>query len=117
MNQSTTTSVPSALPDPALRMTGVRKVYEMGDENVVALDGADLTVGRNEIIALLGPSGSGKTILCPIAGGLLGATEGDVLVGGNDITHYSARQLSELRRKDGRVRIPGGQRGPVPHRT
>ena len=46
---------------PALRMEGVRKTYEVGDEEVVALDHADLTVGSDEIVALVGPSGSGKT--------------------------------------------------------
>ena len=62
----------------ALRMEGVRKVYEVGGETVVALAGADLTVGADEIVALVGPSGSGKTTLCSIAGGLLTPTEGSV---------------------------------------
>lgn len=83
---------------PALQMEGVRKVYEMGDEEVVALDHADLTVAPGEIVALVGPSGSGKTTLCSIAGGLLTPTEGKVLVGGDDISDYSAKQLTEFRR-------------------
>ncbi len=82
----------------ALQMRGVRKVYEVGGEEVVALAGADLTVAAGEIIALVGPSGSGKTTLCSIAGGLLTPTEGSVIVGGEDISDYSARQLTEFRR-------------------
>ena len=83
---------------PALRMEGVRKTFPSGDEEVVAVSRADLTVGADEIVALVGPSGSGKTTLCSIAGGLLGATEGAVVVGGEDISGYSQKQLTEFRR-------------------
>jgi putative ABC transport system ATP-binding protein len=83
----------------ALRMEGVRKTYSVGDDEVVALDHADLTLGGDEIIALVGPSGSGKTTLCSIAGGILSASEGSVVVGGEDITGYSSKQLTEFRRQ------------------
>jgi putative ABC transport system ATP-binding protein len=83
----------------ALRMEGVRKTYRVGDDEVVALDRADLTLGGDEIIALVGPSGSGKTTLCSIAGGILSASEGSVVVGGEDITDYSSKQLTEFRRQ------------------
>jgi len=84
---------------PALVMDGVRKVYRVADEEVVALDRADLTVGPDEIVALVGPSGSGKTTLCSIAGGILSPTAGRVVVGGHDISSYSPRQLTEFRRE------------------
>ena len=96
---TTTTGPPADGAGPALRMEGVRKVYEMGDEDVVALDHASLTLGPDEIVALLGPSGSGKTTLCSIAGGLLHATEGDVVVAGQDITGYNSKQLSRFRQE------------------
>ncbi len=82
----------------ALHLEGVRKTYPVGGDEVVALDRADLTLGRDEIIALVGPSGSGKTTLCSIAGGILSPTEGRVVVGGQDISGYSSRQLTEFRR-------------------
>jgi putative ABC transport system ATP-binding protein len=78
-------------------MEKVRKVYRVGDDEVVALDRADLTVRSDEIVALVGPSGSGKTTLCSIAGGILSATSGTVVVGGEEITHYSDRQLTTFR--------------------
>ena len=56
----------------------MRKVYPTGDEEVVALDHATLTLDHDEIVALVGPSGSGKTTLCSIAGGILSATDGTV---------------------------------------
>ncbi len=84
---------------PALRMAGVRKVYAVGDAEGGALDGVDLTVGPDEILALVGPSGSGKTTLCSIAGGLLTPTEGEVVVGGEEISGYGAKQLTTFRQR------------------
>ena len=84
---------------PALDMEAVRKVYQSGGEEVVALDHANLLVDGDEIVALVGPSGSGKTTLCSIAGGILAPTAGRVMVGGHDISGYSARQLTEFRRE------------------
>src|SRR5690606_16369302 len=83
---------------PALRMEGVRKTYHVAGDEVVALDHADLEVAPGEIVTLVGPAGSGKTTLCSIAGGLLSPTEGTVAVGGEDITRYTPRQLTEFRR-------------------
>jgi putative ABC transport system ATP-binding protein len=83
---------------PALRMEAVRKVFRSGDDEVVALDHVDLTVGSDEILALVGPSGSGKTTLCSIAGGLLRATDGTVVVGDRDISDLGPKDLTEFRR-------------------
>ena len=83
---------------PALQMRDVRKVYEMGDEEVVALDHATLTVDADEMVALVGPSGSGKTTLCSIAGALLSPTEGEVVVAGQDISGFSGKELARFRR-------------------
>jgi putative ABC transport system ATP-binding protein len=83
----------------ALEMTDVRKVYRVGGDEVVALDRATLAAAQNEIIALVGPSGSGKTTLCSIAGGILSASEGRVVVGGQDITDFGERELSAFRRE------------------
>ncbi|MEY2959724.1 MAG: hypothetical protein RLZZ01_2292 [Actinomycetota bacterium] len=82
---------------PALELRDVRKVYRVGDADVVALDHATLTVATGEIVALVGPSGSGKTTLCSIAGGILSSTAGSVVVAGEDITGYSDRQLTRFR--------------------
>ncbi len=94
----TATTQPTDRTTSALEMRGVRKAYRVGDDEVLALDGADLTVASDEIVALVGPSGSGKTTLCSIAGGLLSPTDGSVVVSGRDISGYSGRQLTEFRR-------------------
>jgi putative ABC transport system ATP-binding protein len=83
---------------PALTMDDVRKTYRSGDEEIVALDHATLTVGDDEMIALVGPSGSGKTTLLSIAGGLLSPTAGQVRVGPHEITGYDAKALTTFRR-------------------
>ena len=91
------TTAPTAV-STALQLSDVRKVYSMGDgSDVVALDHANLALDSDEMVALVGPSGSGKTTLCSIAGGILSATEGTVVVGGEDISNYSAKQLTKFR--------------------
>jgi putative ABC transport system ATP-binding protein len=83
----------------ALQLEQVCKTYRMGDAEVHALDHVDLTVGDEEIVALVGPSGSGKTTLCSIAGGILSPTSGTVVVGGKDISSYSDKELTRFRRE------------------
>ena len=85
---------------PALQLGNVRKIYQSGDSEIVALDHANLEVPDDEILALIGPSGSGKTTLLSIAGGLLSPSEGNVVVGGHDITEYSAKELTKFRREE-----------------
>lgn len=104
MTPSPTTTTSTGTPDRrgaglALHLDSVRKVYRMGDSEVVALDHATLDVADDEVLALVGPSGSGKTTLCSIAGGILSPTEGRVVVGGDDITDYSPKQLTTFRQE------------------
>ena len=81
----------------ALELHDVRKVYRSGDEELVALDRTQLTIGDDEMVALVGPSGSGKTTLISIVGGLLRPTDGVVVVGGEDISDYDAKRLTRFR--------------------
>lgn len=82
----------------ALELQDVTKVYGAGENAVTALAHATLTVAGDEMIALVGPSGSGKTTLLSIAGGLLRATSGSVIVGGTDISRADAKELTDFRR-------------------
>ena len=97
---STTHAANSTVTGNALELADVRKVYTLGDgSEIVALDDATLTLASDEIIALVGPSGSGKTTLCSIAGGILSATSGSIVVGGEDISGHNARQLTTFRQE------------------
>ncbi len=79
-------------------MSGVRKTYQLGDQEVVALDEVDLSVG-DEMVVLMGPSGSGKTTLLSVAGALLAPTAGTVRVGDEDISGLDDRALARFRRE------------------
>ena len=85
---------------PALVMEAVRKIYRSGDDEVVALDHADLVVGDKEMVTLVGPSGSGKTTLLSIAGGLLSPTAGRVVVGEQEVSALAPRQLTAFRQSE-----------------
>jgi ABC-2 type transport system ATP-binding protein len=67
---------------PIISVSALRKTYKSG---LVALDGIDLAIERQEIFALLGPNGAGKTTLISIICGTVGISSGQVLVDGHDI--------------------------------
>lgn len=76
---------------------GIMKVYEMGSHKVEALRGLDFSVQSGEFVGIMGPSGSGKSTLMHILGCLERATEGVYLLGGQDISSVSDRDLSLIR--------------------
>ncbi|RAK56364.1 macrolide ABC transporter ATP-binding protein [Phenylobacterium soli] len=82
-----------------IEVHGLKKLYTMGEEEVVALGGVDLTVERGEHVAVIGPSGSGKSTLMNILGGLDRPTAGDYRFEGEDIAHFDDNELAEFRRR------------------
>ncbi len=82
----------------ALRLRGVTRVHGSGAGQVRALDGVDLDVGHGQLVAIMGPSGSGKSTLLNIAGGLDGATDGEVLVGDVALGPLGVEARAALRR-------------------
>ena len=79
-----------------LGLRGVTKVYP-GPPPVEALRGVDLDVEGGELVVIVGPSGSGKSTLLNIMGALDVPTEGEVIIGGEDIARLSDRRLSGIR--------------------
>ena len=59
-----------------INLENISKVYQVGSEEVHALDGVSLKIDRNEYVAIMGPSGSGKSTLMNILGCLDTPTEG-----------------------------------------
>src|SRR5262245_24621428 len=78
---------------------GVTKTYDMGEVQVHALRGVDLSLYSGELVVLLGPSGSGKSTLLNILGGLDRATAGQVMYRDWDITQAKEKELTQYRRK------------------
>jgi len=75
----------------------VAKTYEMGELEVVAVSGVDLTIQRGEFVAIIGPSGSGKTTLLNLIGCLDKPTSGSYYLAGQNVGAMRDRQLSRLR--------------------
>ena len=76
----------------------VSKVYTMGEVRINALHDADFVIDEGELCVIVGPSGAGKTTLLNILGGMDTLTEGEVYVGGRDISHLGVRELTAYRR-------------------
>jgi putative ABC transport system ATP-binding protein len=77
---------------------GITKVYRMGEVEVHALRGVDLTLQEGELMVLLGPSGSGKSTLLNILGGLDVPTAGRVRYRGEELTTADESRLTQYRR-------------------
>jgi ABC-type lipoprotein export system ATPase subunit len=74
------------------------KTYGAKGFQTKVLMGIDLTIYKNDFIAIMGPSGSGKTTLLNILSTIDKPTQGTVMLDNEDITRASIRELSRLRR-------------------
>ena len=82
-----------------IRLTGVHKVYDAGENAVLALRGIDLEIKPGEYIALMGPSGSGKSTLMHILGCLDVPTQGEYFLDGTPVSGMSSRALAGIRNR------------------
>ena len=81
-----------------IEIRDLKKVYHVGDVDVHALRGVDLSVARGEFVAIVGPSGSGKSTLFNILGGLTPPTSGSVHIDGRDLLGMSEAERTNLRK-------------------
>ena len=82
-----------------IEIAGLRKTYRMGDEEVAALAGVDLSIGRGEHVAVVGPSGSGKSTLMNIVGGLDRPDGGSYAFEGEPVAQFDDDQLADFRNR------------------
>ena len=82
-----------------LELQDVHKIYRVGEIDVPALRGVDLTVREGEFLAILGKSGSGKSTLLNSVGCLDKPTKGRILLEGKDIESLKESDLAQIRGK------------------
>ncbi len=78
----------------------VDKIYKMGEVEIRALDKVSFEIEKGEFVIVLGNSGAGKTTILNILGGMDTATNGTIIVDGNDISQAGEKELTEYRRFD-----------------
>ena len=76
---------------------GLMKVYQMGDSEVRALNGASFTINKGEMVAIMGPSGSGKSTLMSIIGCLDVPSSGSYMLDGVSVENMHETKLAEIR--------------------
>lgn len=83
-----------------VKLQDITKIYKMGEVEIRAADRISFAINKGEFVVIVGPSGAGKTTVLNILGGMDTATSGKLIVDGEDITAYSAKQLTGYRRED-----------------
>lgn len=76
----------------------VSKIYQMGSNNVTALDNVSLEISEGEFVAIQGTSGSGKSTLLNMLGGLDHPTKGEVFFGARPLGPFTKREMARYRR-------------------
>ena len=82
---------------PLIELKGVTKVYRMGDIDVNALRGVDLTIEKGEFVSITGASGSGKSTMLHVLGCLDSPTAGEYMLEEIQVSGLGKRQLADIR--------------------
>ncbi len=82
---------------PFIECRRLTKRYRKGGTDVTPLEALDLEVAPAEFLALMGPSGSGKTTLLNLLAGVDSPSEGELHIGGADLTRLSRTRLTRWR--------------------
>jgi putative ABC transport system ATP-binding protein len=81
-----------------IEIRDLKKTYRVGEIDVHALRGVDLSVKRGEFVAIVGPSGSGKSTLFHILGGLTPPSSGSIHIDGRDLLGMTEAERTNLRK-------------------
>ena len=88
------------MPDKIIEIKGLIREFEVGSEIVKALKGVDVSVMKNEYLAMMGPSGSGKSTLMNLLGCLDTPSAGAYNLNGTDVSSLKDDDLAEIRNKE-----------------
>lgn len=83
-----------------IELKDIRKSYFMGKQELQVLKGINLSIFKNEYVALMGPSGSGKSTLMNILGCLDSPTDGMYILNSKDVSRMPDNDLAEVRNKE-----------------
>lgn len=83
-----------------IKIVDLKKIYNLGTQQVRALDGVSISIYQNEYVAIMGPSGSGKSTLMNILGCLDTPTSGIYILNGTDVSKMDDSHLAEVRNKE-----------------
>ncbi|HEX6926402.1 MAG TPA: ABC transporter ATP-binding protein [Longimicrobiaceae bacterium] len=100
MNGRSVTNSPRGSTDAVIVTRNLQKNYVLGAETVRALRGVDLTINRNEYVAIMGPSGSGKSTLMNLIGCLDTPTAGEYILNGHAVSGLSDDELARIRNRE-----------------
>jgi putative ABC transport system ATP-binding protein len=83
-----------------IKVSGVRKIYEVGIQKIEAVAGIDLEIDRNEYVAIMGPSGSGKSTFMNLLGCLDTPSDGEYWLNGRKVSNLSDDELARIRNSE-----------------
>ena len=99
MSENVNNEVNANKSTPIIEVIDAKKIYKVGSERVLALDGVSFTINEGEFCSLLGTSGSGKSTLLNIMAGIEKITSGKVIIKGKEITSMGENQLAKFRQR------------------
>lgn len=82
----------------ALQLKNISKTYKDGDSENTVLNNISINVKPGEFVAIVGPSGSGKSTFLSIAGALLSASSGEIIIGDTNLSEKDKKELADIRR-------------------
>ncbi|MGL2993669.1 ABC transporter ATP-binding protein [Flavobacterium sp. TSSA_36] len=86
--------------EPLIKITNIKRDFQLGNETVYVLKGIDLEINKGEYVALMGPSGSGKSTLMNLLGCLDTPTSGNYILNSKDVSKMKDDELAEIRNKE-----------------
>ncbi|HUY40689.1 MAG TPA: ABC transporter ATP-binding protein [Candidatus Dormibacteraeota bacterium] len=84
---------------PVVDVRGLKKIYALDGQSIVALDGIDLEIVPGEFVAVMGPSGSGKSTFMHVVGMLDVPTTGRYLLEGRDVSELDGDARADIRNR------------------